>query len=59
MDTVDMIVRYENDELSAGEIIDFYQHLIDTGLIRVLQGHYQRGARMLIEQGLITLPEGK
>jgi len=59
MDTVSMIIKYEQGDMTTGEIIEFYQHLVDTGTIRGLQGHYQRAAQVLFAQGLITLPIGK
>ena len=59
MSTVDLIIRYEQGDMTADEIIEFYQHLVDTGTIRGLQGHYQRAAQELFIQGLITVPIGK
>jgi hypothetical protein len=56
---VDMIIKYEQGDMGADEIVDFYQHLVDTEIILGLQGHYQRAASKMIQAGLITLPEGK
>ena len=50
-DTVSFIVAYENDELTEEEIIAGFQELIDSGLIRQLQGFYGRTATALIESG--------
>ena len=50
-DTISFIVAYENDELTEEEIIAGFQELIDSGLIRQLQGFYGRTATALIESG--------
>ena len=49
---VDKIVRYENGEMTEGEVISFFQEIIDSGLCWKLQGHYGRTATMLIEEGV-------
>lgn len=59
MDTLDGIIRYENGEMEEPELFEFFQHLIDSGAIDSLQGHYQRGAMRLIEVGICHLREGK
>jgi hypothetical protein len=56
MNTVDMLMKYEQDDLTTDEIIDLFQHLINTGLIYNMQGHYQRNASKMIQAGLIILP---
>jgi len=48
---VDKIIAYENGEMSEGEIINFFQELIDTGLAWTLQGSYGRMAMALIKAG--------
>lgn len=57
MDTVDLIMKYEQGDMTTDEIVEFYQHLVDTGTIRGLQGHYQRTARQLMRDGLLTISE--
>ena len=42
---------YESGDMTAAEAIDFFQHLIDTGLAWQLQGSYGRTARTLIANG--------
>jgi len=59
LNTVDLIMRYEQGDMTTDEIVEFYQHLVDTGTIRGLQGHYQRNASKMVQAGLITLPQGE
>ena len=40
------------------EVIDAWQHLVDTGLAWSLQGSFGRAAAQLIEEGIIQ-PKGK
>lgn len=54
---VTAIIDYENDELDADGIIELFQHLVDTGEVWGLQGHYGRMARALIDAGQVTLKE--
>jgi hypothetical protein len=35
------------------ELLEAYQHLLDTGLVWTLHGHYGRTARYMINEGLI------
>ena len=55
MSLVDNIIRYENDEMTEEETIEFFQGLVNTGLAWSLQGHYGRVATHLSEEGLIAL----
>lgn len=57
MDLVNAIMEYEDGTLDEENTIAFFQDLLDTGMIRTLQGSYQRMAYALLTQGLITLPE--
>jgi hypothetical protein len=52
VDLASSIIRYENDQMEEKEEIQFFQHLIDTGLCWKFQGFYGRTARFLIEEGL-------
>lgn len=56
-DYVSQIIAYEQGELDDSEIIELFQHLVNTGIVWSLQGSYQRSAEALIEAGLVTLPE--
>lgn len=54
-DTVDFISRFEAGELAdTDELVDGFQHLVDTGVAWQLQGVYGRTAQALIDEGLVT-----
>jgi hypothetical protein len=56
MDIVDDIIRFETGEMEdEQEVIEFFDALVKTGIIRGLQGSYQRAAGDLIEAGIIPL----
>lgn len=44
---------------SEEEVLEAWQHLVDTGLAWRLQGWFGRTAQSLIEQGLISEPGGE
>ena len=48
------IVAYEQGDLTEEQTIQLFQHLVDSGMIMNLQGHYHRFAAQLLEAGLIT-----
>lgn len=48
------IIAYESGELSHCEVIELFQHLVDSGLAWQLQGSYGRTAAALIEAGEIS-----
>lgn len=50
-DVVDFIMAYEGGDIDEDQIIEGFQHLISTGMIRNLQGSYQRTAQALIDAG--------
>lgn len=54
MDLVDGISRYESGELEDHETVELFQHLVNTGVVWNLQGHYSRTAWYLIHTGLVT-----
>ena len=48
---VDLIIQYEQNELQGAELINFFQLLIDMGIVWRLQGTYGRTAKTLIDLG--------
>ncbi len=52
-DDLDAILYIEEDQSDEETTIAAWQHLLDTGTVWKLQGSYQRGARDLLEAGLI------
>lgn len=57
MDIVDKINAYETGQLTKSEIFEFFQELLDTGMIYSLQGSYQRVAEDLLLAEKIHLPK--
>lgn len=53
-DTVGMIMDYEAGEMDLEQIVNFFSHLVKTGMAWTLQGHYGRTARTLIDNGYLT-----
>ena len=56
MNVLQGIMDYENGDMSNVEVLDFFQHLVNTGIINHLQGSYQRMASQLLEAGMIEHP---
>jgi hypothetical protein len=54
MDIVSKIIDFEAGNMSIPEVVEFFQHLKDTGVINGLQGHYHRVLAYLIEQELVS-----
>lgn len=57
MNYASQIIAYENGQLEEADIIELFSNLLNSGLINHLQGHYQRVAQALLEQGLIFLDD--
>ena len=55
MDTVDAISRYESGQMEQEEQVEFFQHLLDTGIVWSLQGHYGRAVSWMINEGLVKV----
>jgi len=54
MDTIDMIIRYENGTLDEMTTLELFAVLVRTGQAWTLQGHYGRMATFLLDHGLIS-----
>jgi len=54
MDVTAQIIAYESGDLEDSEVIELFQHLINTGMAWTLQGHYGRSAQALIDSGHCT-----
>lgn len=52
-----MIVEGVEPEEYEGQVIDAWQHLIDTAVVWQLQGKYGRTAVQLIKYGYCTAPD--
>ncbi len=52
------IIAYENGELDENEVVEFFQELINSGLVSQLQGAYGRIAAALIQAGRCHQPNG-
>lgn len=53
-DVVGAIMAFEDGEMTEDEMIELFQHLVNTGMAWQLQGFYGRTAAALIEAGLVT-----
>jgi len=53
LDLTGSIIAYEEGELEEDQVIELFQHLVDTGLAWEMQGGYGRRAKALIEAGLV------
>lgn len=50
-DVTGNVIAFESGELDDEEVIELFQHLIDSGLAWELQGSYGRTAKHLIDAG--------
>jgi len=58
-DVTGSIIDYEAGQLEENEIVELFQHLVDTGMAWTLQGSYGCTARALMERGLVKRTRGK
>ena len=49
---VDAMIQYENGTIDKDAELEFFQHLINTGLAWTLQHHYGEQAQAYINAGL-------
>lgn len=53
--TLSFIMAYEAGDLEHDEIVEGFQHLVDSGMAWNLQGSYCRAAQRLIDAGLVEV----
>jgi hypothetical protein len=51
----DLLIRYEQGNLSEEEFLTLFQQIFDTQAYKWLQGHYSRTLSQLCSVGLIDL----
>jgi hypothetical protein len=54
--TVSEFEMFEMGMMTDDEVVDFFQRLVDFGMIWHLQGSYQRMLRQLVQAELVNLP---
>jgi hypothetical protein len=52
-DVVGHIIQWEAGEMSAQDTVEFFSHLVKSGMAWSLQGRYGRQAAALIERGIL------
>lgn len=57
MDIVNSMIAWESGTLSDEQTVDFFAHLIATGLVWQLQGAYGRTAAALVRDGYIVVSD--
>lgn len=53
---LEMMMEFEQGNLSLTETVELFQKLIDNGMAWTLQGFYGRHAMALVDAGLCHLP---
>ena len=59
MPNITDISDFEAGEMDEETMADFFQGMIDSGVVWQLQGHYGRTAKALIEAGLCMTAEDR
>ncbi len=57
-DLTSQLIAYEQNELNEEQKLNFFQRLVNTGIVWKLQEHYGRIAHSLLKAGLIKLRKG-
>lgn len=52
-DILDSMIKWEDGEMEEGEMIAFFQYLIDSGIVYSLRGCYGRMAAALENAGKV------
>lgn len=55
-DLMDKIISFEGGDMDEEELVEFFQEIINSGMVWQLQGSYGRTAQSLINAGHCTLP---
>lgn len=55
MDIVEALIALDEGTLDEDQMLELFQHLVDTGMAWSLQGRIGRTAADLIEAGLVTV----
>ncbi len=56
MPNINDIIEYENGEMDCEDVIEFFQGMINSGVVWQLQGSYGRTAMAMIEAGDCLTP---
>ena len=54
---INKIIEYEDGSMTQEDTIEFFQEMINSGIVWKLQGHYDRMAKQLIEGGYCAQPD--
>lgn len=54
-DVVSALMDYEMGEVTGEQVLDLFSHLLSSGMINSLQGHYERQAFALLGDGWLSL----
>ena len=54
---INKIIEYEDGSMTQEDTIEFFQEMINSGIVWKLQGHYARMAKQLIEGGYCAQPD--
>ena len=54
---INKIIEYEDGSMTQEDTIEFFQEMINSGIVWKLQGHYGRMAKQLIEGGYCAQPD--
>jgi hypothetical protein len=52
-DVVGAVIDFEGGDMSPNRVIEFFSHLLKTGMAWKLQGSYGRAAQSLIAEGYL------
>jgi hypothetical protein len=53
-DITDQIIKFESGDMTQEDMLPFFQHLVDSGLLASMSESYKRTAQALRDGGLIS-----